>query len=169
MKILDQALVKAYLTTRDEFAFKIIYHRHAQAMWSMAMRLCDGDQSIAEEVTQDAWMRAVQGIEHFEWRSGLRTWLIKIVINRCREHYRSKRVYEPVDAVQDTTPAYEINDTLKLVDRLPEGYRTILLLHDFEGYKHDEIAQMLDIAPGTSKSQLHQARKAFRTIFNPII
>jgi RNA polymerase sigma-70 factor, ECF subfamily len=169
MKILDKVLVMAYLQTKDEFAFRLLYQRHAQALWKVAIYQCNGDKVLAEEITQDSWIRAVQGLERFEWRCSLRTWLTKIVINRCKEHYRAVVHQSGFDGIIEHIPSsdheFELRDTLNIVNTLPEGYRTILLLHDLEGYRHDEIAVMLDIAPGTSKSQLHQARKAFRKLF----
>ncbi|MEP7323475.1 MAG: RNA polymerase sigma factor [Saprospiraceae bacterium] len=169
MKILDKVLVMAYLQTKDEFAFRMLYQRHAQALWKVAIYQCNGDKNLAEEITQESWIRAVQGLERFEWRCSLRTWLTKIIINRCREYYRTIPNQSGLIGMAYHVPgpdhALELKDTVSLVAELPEGYRTILLLHDLEGYRHEEIAIMLDIAPGTSKSQLHQARKAFRKLF----
>ena len=169
MNIIDKALVMAYLNTRDEYSFRLLYKRHASAMWNMAFKLCPGDLLAAEEITQNAWMRAVMNLEKFEWRSSLRTWLIGIVINSAREENRTKTLktsLQPEIVEGLKTEEKQINDTMPLIEKLPEGYRTILLLHDLEGYKHEEIASMLDIAVGTSKSQLHQARKAFRLLYN---
>lgn len=169
MKILDKVLVMAYLQTKDEFAFRMLYQRHVQALWKVAIYQCNGDKILAEEITQESWIRAVQGLERFEWRCSLKTWLTKIVINRCKEHYRTipmqSGLHEFTAQIPSPDYALELKNTVSLVYALPEGYRTILLLHDLEGYRHEEIAIMLDIAPGTSKSQLHQARKAFRKLF----
>lgn len=119
----------------------------------------------AEEMVQDTWLRVITGLPSFEWKSGLRTWMIKILINRWREINRKKSEVSLEEAhLQSDHQTIKINDTQQVMSLLPEGYRTVLLLHDLEGYKHEEIARMLDIAPGTSKSQLHQARKAFRKL-----
>lgn len=171
MKWIDQLLVASYQKTRDETAFKLHYHRHATAMWNLAYNMVRGNKSEAEEITQDAWMRAIKGLEQFEWKSSLRTWLLAIVINRCKESYRKRNEHTDLDAIHNThaiSPAdeLELNDSTRLIQILPEGYRTILILHDLEGYQHHEIAAILDIAPGTSKSQLHQARKAFRKLYD---
>lgn len=165
MNLIDRVLVSAYLKSRDETSFRMLYSRHAPALWNMAMKLAGGDKHLAEEIVQDTWMRALQGLDKFEWRSGLRTWLFKISINRWREIQRKKSAVALEDIHLSPEP-YSIgeNDTHKIVALLPEGYQTVLLLHDVEGYKHEEIALLLDIAPGTSKSQLHQARKAFRNL-----
>ena len=163
MKFIDQALVTTYLRTRDETTFRLLYSRHAQALWNMAMKLTAGNTAQAEEMVQDTWLRTIQGLTLFEWKSSLRTWMIKILINRWREINR-KISEVPLEEhhLHSNPHAIKINDPRPVIALLPEGYRTVLLLHDLEGYKHEEIARMLDIAPGTSKSQLHQARKAFR-------
>jgi RNA polymerase sigma-70 factor, ECF subfamily len=165
MNFVDKALVTVYLQTQDETTFRLLYARHAQALWNMAMKLTAGNGSKAEEVVQDTWFRAITGLPSFEWRSSLRTWMIKILINRWREMNRKKSEVVLEEAhLQSDQNAIILNDTQRVVALLPEGYRTVLLLHDLEGYKHEEIARMLDIAPGTSKSQLYQARKAFREL-----
>lgn len=165
MKFIDQALVTTYLRTRDETTFRLLYSRHAQALWRMAMKLTAGNTPKAEEMVQDTWLRVITGLPSFEWKSGLRTWMIKILINRWREINRKKSEVSLEEThLQSDHQTIKINDTQQVMSLLPEGYRTVLLLHDLEGYKHEEIARMLDIAPGTSKSQLHQARKAFRKL-----
>lgn len=165
MNFIDQALVTTYLRTRDETTFRLLYSRHAQALWNMAMKLAAGNTSQAEEMVQDTWLRTIIGLSSFEWKSSLRTWMIKILINRWREMNRKiSEVPLEESHMQSHAHTIKINDPQPLMALLPEGYRTVLLLHDLEGYKHEEIARMLDIAPGTSKSQLHQARRAFRNL-----
>jgi len=165
MNLIDRALVTAYLQSKEEASFRLLYSRHAKPLWNMAMKLTNGDTHQAEEIVQDTWMRAIQGLDKFEWRSSLRTWLLKISINRWKENRRKETTIGLEDVATNADPyATSAYDTHKIVALLPEGYQTVLLLHDLEGYKHEEIAQLLDIAPGTSKSQLHQARKAFRKL-----
>jgi len=165
MNWIDRVLVTTYLQSKDETSFRLLYSRHAQPLWNMAMKLTGGHIHESEEIVQDTWMRAIQGLDKFEWRSSLRTWLIKITINRWREMKRIKSFVALEDIELSSEPySIEINDTHQIIALLPEGYKTVLLLHDLEGYKHEEIAELLDIAPGTSKSQLHQARKAFRNL-----
>lgn len=139
-------------------------------MWNMACKLCPGDLLAAEEITQNAWMRAVMNLEKFEWRSSLRTWLIGIVINSAREENRTKTLktsLQPEIVEGLKTEEKQINDTMPLIEKLPKDIEPSYLLHDLEGYKHEEIASMLDIAVGTSKSQLHQARKALSCYIIP--
>ena len=167
MNFIDKALVTTYLKTRDETTFRLLYNRHTQSIWNMAMKLTAGNAHEAEEIVQEAWMRAITGLPSFEWKSSLRTWLIKIMINCCREMKRKKAPVTLEEThLEPVNNTISINDTKQIIDLLPEGYQAVLLLHDLEGYKHEEIARMLDIAPGTSKSQLHQARKAFRKLIH---
>jgi RNA polymerase sigma-70 factor (ECF subfamily) len=165
MSFIDRALVTVYLQSKDEASFRLLYSRHTKSLWNMAIKLTRGNTHQAEEIVQDTWIRAVQALDKFEWRSGLRTWLIKIVLNRWKEETRKNEFMALQDVTEFTEPySSAAYDTQKIVNQLPAGYQAVLLLHDLEGYKHEEIARLLDIAPGTSKSQLHQARKAFRNL-----
>ena len=131
------------------------------------MRLCDSSAD-ANDAVQDMWIRACTGLAKFAWKSSLKTWLTGILINCIREQSRKGRNRE--DQLPDDWPeriAVPNGTQLNLeqaIARLPAGYRDVLLLHDLEGYTHDEIGTVLDINPGTSKSQLHYARKAIRKL-----
>jgi RNA polymerase sigma-70 factor (ECF subfamily) len=156
----DRVLAQAFLSRHDEHAFRELYRRHSSALYRLALRLC-GDPSEAEEAVHDGWVRAVRGLLDFRWHSSLRTWLFGIVINRCREGRRRREgvslVPEPVAAPPD-----ERIDLVRVLAALPDGCREVLLLHDVEGFSHAEIAELLGIAPGTSKSQLFHARRSIR-------
>jgi RNA polymerase sigma-70 factor (ECF subfamily) len=114
-------------------------------------------------VVQDAWVRASKALQEFGWRSSLRTWLSSIVLNCCRERWRQRGI--PVELHQEaevhTDPGLRM-DIEHALAALPPGYRAVVVLHDVEGYTHDEIGERLGIAPGTSKSQLFHARRALR-------
>jgi len=123
-----------------------------------------GESPDVDDVIQDAWMRAVRSMRDFGWRSSLRTWLSSIVLNCCRERWR-ERVEPSADGLDSVALTGDLNLRLDLeaaVAALPAGYRAVLILHDVEGYTHDEIAERLGVQPGTSKSQLFHARKALR-------
>lgn len=133
----------------------------------MALRLCDSGTD-ANDAIQDTWIRACAVLSRFEWKSSLKTWLTGILINCIREQSRKNRHREeqlPDDLPEniDVTPGEQLN-LEQAIARLPVGYRQVLLLHDLEGYTHDEIGALLDISAGTSKSQLHYARRAIRTL-----
>jgi RNA polymerase sigma-70 factor (ECF subfamily) len=164
----DRRLVGAFLERRDERSFLALYDRHTEALFRFAARLSGGPGGDADELVQESWIRALESLSGFRWESRLRTWLCGIVLNRWRDRRARGEREERFRLVTggrtpEAAPAPPASDRLgRLLETLPEGYRTILLLHDLEGYTHEEIAGRLGIAPGTSKSQLHRARRALR-------
>jgi RNA polymerase sigma-70 factor (ECF subfamily) len=123
----------------------------------------------AEEAVQSTWIVAVQRLADFRWESSLKTWLSGITLNACREIRRRRRDFLPGAAAEHDATAFHpalgaALDLKKALSSLPEGYREALILHDVEGYTHEEIARLLGIDSGTSKSQLSRARKALRTL-----
>ena len=165
----DRNLVDEFLATRSEQAFRRLYRRHASAVYALLLRLTAGDVTRAEDCLQDAWLRAIAGLDRFAWRSTLRTWIRGIAINCWREGWREDR-RAPLRLVEGDEPAPDLPDVSPLdvialeraVAALPDGYRAVLVLHDVEGFTHEEIAEALGIVPGTSKSQLARARAAVR-------
>lgn len=155
--------VHAICVRGDEAAFRSLYRRHTPALYAFACRLLGGESPEVEDVLQDAWLRASRALGDFGWRSSLRTWLSSIVLNCCRERWRARgEVLESApEAIVETDPALRLDLEAALAS-LPPGYRAVLVLHDVEGYTHDDIAARLGIAPGTSKSQLFHARRAVR-------
>lgn len=150
----------------DEAAFRIVYRRHTPAMYAAALRLLRRGASEAEDVVQEAWLRAVRGLPGFRGDSALRTWLIGIAI-RCaleigRRHPPVGLVDAELAAVSPATPSLDLEQAIA---SLTDGYRQVLVLHDIQGYTHLEIAALLDIDEGTSKSQLSRARGAIRRWF----
>ena len=124
---------------------------------------------MADDIIQDVWIRAIERLTHFKWQSSLKTWLSGIAINCCREYNRSRKHTGTDEIAVDNKILYNNNsdskmDLQKALIKLPEGYREVLLLHDMEGFKHSEISVLLGIDPGTSKSQLHNARKAIKNL-----
>ncbi|HEX9894842.1 MAG TPA: RNA polymerase sigma factor [Gemmatimonadales bacterium] len=166
---LDREAVTAFLASRSEPAFRVLYHRHAPSLYGLLLRLTGGNAALAQDLMQEAWLRAVAGLDRFAWQSKLGTWLHGIGVNCWREWLRDTRrdalmlADESPDQIEADLPASVDGVALaQAVDSLPEGYRTVLVLHDIEGYAHDEIAALLGIAPGTSKSQLSRARTALK-------
>ena len=164
----DRRLVRRFLKRREEGVFREIYRRHAGRLYQLSLRLVGGEAHAAEEVLQEAWLRAIERLPEFRWESGLRTWLSAIVINCSRELYRRRALQRNALAADELELAVlpgehagEI-DLERAIAALPPGYRQVLVLHDIEGYRHEEIGQMLDIEAGTSKSQLFHARRALR-------
>jgi RNA polymerase sigma-70 factor (ECF subfamily) len=162
----DRELVENYLRRREEASFLSLYRRHTPALFGLAVRLCAGERSDAEEILQEAWVRAAQALASFRWNSSLRTWLSGIVVNGWREHARARRrdvllEDEPSTAGHEVPLAARI-DLAQAVGDLPDGFRAVLVLHDVEGFTHEEIGRLLGIEAGTSKSQLARARETLR-------
>jgi len=169
MNDVDRGLVSAFLGSRDEGAFRALYRAHTPALHRIARRLQRGDTRAADDVIQTTWIRAIGRLEEFRWRSSLRTWLIGILINCSRESLRERS--GPAASREDGTGARaplehetrpERIDLERAIAALPDGYRDVLILHDIEGHGHREIAGLLGISEGTSKSQLSHARAAVR-------
>jgi RNA polymerase sigma-70 factor (ECF subfamily) len=168
----DAGLARRFVQSRDEASFRMLYRRHAPAMFGVVRRLLDGDHAAAEDVLQEAWLRAVDGLENFRGESTLRTWLVGIAVNCARDRQRKRR--RDADRGVDLASVSELPappplptriasvDVERAVARLPDGYREVLILHDVYGYTHDEIGRMLGVESGTSKSQLSRARSTLR-------
>ena len=166
----DRRLVSAYLRTREERAFRALYRRHSPMLYKLVLRLARGRTTEAEEILQATWIRAAERLETFQWKSQLRSWLTGIALNCyrevCRQHARQRT--EPIElheAVVSQRVHREISriDLERAIAQLPDGYREVLILHDVEGYTHDEIGNLMGIRNGTSKSQLSRARRAMRS------
>lgn len=162
--------MRQFLDTRSEEAFLELYRTKTPHLYQMALRLTrDPDQS--EELVQEMWIIAIKKLSDFQWRSELKTWLIGILINLHRS--MKKQIDKEALIIEDhiitqSKPIYPVEPHTDLevaISKLPSGYRQIIILHDIEGYKHKEIAEILDISIGTSKSQLFHARKTLREYF----
>lgn len=161
----DRHLVRSFLDRRDEQAFHVLYERYTPALYQFTLRMVGWCPQDAEDVVQDTWVRAVERLSEFRWQSAFKTWLTAIAINRSRELLRRKARKTGEDVPPESVPPPHIEqhiDVERAIAALPNGYRMVLVLHDFEGYKHEEIGRLLDVDPGTSKSQLYHARRAVR-------
>ena len=165
----DRELVGDFVERADEGAFRRLYRKHTPALLGLAARLAGERGREAEDVVQEAWLRAAACLKSFRWSSSLRTFLSGFVVNVCRERWRSsgcdalpfgEGVAEPADP-SPFVPVERI-DLERAVAELPGGFRAVIVLHDVEGFTHEEIALHLGIEPGTSKSQLARARRALR-------
>jgi RNA polymerase sigma-70 factor (ECF subfamily) len=163
----DRPDIQAFLRRRDEASFLVLYRRHTPYLYRLALRLLGGRRADAEDAVQETWLRGTIRLAGFRGEAALRTWLAAITINCCRELMRRRQgMAESVDV--EGTPSATIAtdgervDMERAIEALPNGYREVLVLHDMEGYTHEEIAQRLGIAEGTSKSQLSRARATLR-------
>jgi RNA polymerase sigma-70 factor (ECF subfamily) len=145
-----------------------LYDRHTTYLYRFALRFVAGDVSRAEDVVHDAWLAAVRRLPSFEWRSAFRTWLAGFVVHCSRAALRHDGDTVPLanlqlegDSPGDMLDRVDLERTLA---QLAPRYREVLVLHDVEGYTHEEIALMLGIESGTSRSQLTRARAAARRL-----
>jgi RNA polymerase sigma-70 factor, ECF subfamily len=147
----------------DEASFRSLYAEHAPRLYLLALRMA-GNRSDADDVFQETWVRVAEKPEPLRVATSPRAWLAAILINCSREQRRLAPVAEAQDALQ-SEPAHGARlDLEAAVHALPDGFRQVLVLHDIEGYKHDEIATLLGIDSGTSRSQLSRARERLRGI-----
>ena len=156
----DRALVAQFERTRSESAFRELYRRHTPYLYGLAYRLAAAAPDSAEDLVEETWLRAIGALDTFGWRSRLRSWLAGILVNCHREQARRAARTEPGlagDAVSvgraDPDPGVAI-DLERLLARLADGYREVVVLHHVYGYTHAEIGELLGISEGTSKSQL---------------
>jgi RNA polymerase sigma-70 factor (ECF subfamily) len=152
----------------DVRAFEELYRRHLPRVHSLVRRMTAGRD--ADELTQDVFVRVWQKLGTFRGDSSFSTWLHRLAVNVVIERFRTDRTRRARlagDALLDTLPARTQTRDIGMdfeaaLERLPDGAREIFVLHDVEGYKHHEIATLLDISAGTSKAQLHRARMMLR-------
>jgi RNA polymerase sigma-70 factor (ECF subfamily) len=162
----------------DEAAFAELFDLHKRRVYSLCLRMM-GDPTEAEDLSQEAFLQLFRKIGTFRGESAFSTWLHRLVVNVVLMHLRKKGLQqvplEDVDTSQEDPIRREYgNQDLQLVgsiDRivlgraiaeLPPGYRAVFVLHDVEGYEHNEIAQIMKYSIGNSKSQLHKARLKLR-------
>ncbi len=168
----DRVLVEAVARDGDEVAFRELYRRHTPRLFPLVMRLVGGAEMDAEDVVQETWIRATAGLKRFRGDSSFGTWLIAIGLNVARDHLRRRGRWSGTEDVTEGemgVPAWMNGHRIDLgaaIGLLPPGCRTVLVLHDVEGFTHEEIATQLGIAVGTSKSQLFAARRAVRSLLD---
>lgn len=169
----DETVLIQQARQGDGSAIQALYRRHAERVYSVVRRVA-GDDALAEDWAQEAWIRAIRALPTFRGDSQFGTWLHRIAVNSALygRRGRERRVAreEPLpDALPGAAPGAPAAERALLrlrleraLERLPEGMRTVLVLHDVEGYTHAEIGTMLGVAPGTCKSQLFKARARMR-------
>lgn len=163
----------------DRQAFERLYHRHVNRVFSLCARMV-ADRSRAEELTQDVFVRAWEKLRLFRGESSFATWLhrlaVNVVLNERKAESRRRGRFEEEDeergmdgyagVVGMTLPPGDLLDLEEAITRLPPGARRVFTLHDVEGYKHEEIAEMLGVTTGATKAQLHRARLLLRQRLN---
>jgi len=155
----------------DVQAFEELYSENIGRVYLLCLRMC-GDPSVAEELAQEAFVRAWQKLDTFRGASAFSTWLHRVTVNvvlgnrrsTARREARVKVVGDdlPVDLSSSGPSPGQVLDLERSIASLPDGARTVFVLHDVEGYRHKEISRLTGLAVGTSKAQLHRARKLLR-------
>jgi RNA polymerase sigma-70 factor (ECF subfamily) len=156
-------------------AFEMIYQRYHRRTYSLCLRMTSS-QTEAEDLTQEVFIQLFRKVGSFRGDSAFSTWLHRLTVNQVLMHFRRRSVKNEKVSDDGEMPDQAVNGTsnpnkMPVVDRialknaiseLPRGYRNVFVLHDVEGYEHEEVARMLNISVGTSKSQLHKARLKLR-------
>lgn len=159
----------------DMNAFQQLYERHNRRVYSLCLRMT-GNTAEAEDLAQEVFIQLFRKTGSFRGESAFTTWLHRLTVNQVLMHFRKRGVKMEMTTDDGETPVQIVTGTsnpnaMPIVDRialdnailqLPPGYRTVFLLHDVEGHEHEEIARMIGVSVGTSKSQLHKARMKLR-------
>ena len=176
-KTSDLTLAKA-AGKGDMIAFEELYQRHHRRVYSICLRMLQ-NTSEAEDLTQDVYIQLYRKIKSFRGESAFTTWLHRLTVNQVLMHFRKRSVKMekttdegeemPDKAVRGTENPLKmfVLDKIGLenaIEKLPLGYKSVFILHDIEGYEHEEVARILGCSVGTSKSQLHKARLKLRKL-----
>src|SRR5437868_9775939 len=157
--------------------FEDLYRKHPRLVYSICLRMT-GNVAEADDLTQEVFIQLHRKLDSFRGESQFTTWLHRLTVNQVLMHFRRRSVRselttddgEMPDSIDPGTvnpEAMPIVDRIALdnaISQLPPGYRTVFVLHDVEGYEHEEIARLLGCSSGTSKSQLHKARLKLRRL-----
>ncbi|MFN6963686.1 MAG: RNA polymerase sigma factor [Pyrinomonadaceae bacterium] len=158
-------------------AFELIYQRYHRRTYSLCMRMTNS-AAEAEDLTQEVFIQLFRKIGSFRGDSAFSTWLHRLTINQVLMHFRRRSFKNEKTSEDGEMPEQIVHGTsdpnrMPVVDRialkkaiaeLPNGYRNVFVLHDVKGFEHEEVARLLGISVGTSKSQLHKARLKLRAL-----
>jgi RNA polymerase sigma-70 factor (ECF subfamily) len=162
----------------DMEAFEEIYSLYYRKVYNLCYRMLQ-NPTESEDLAHDVFVHVYRKIDRYNGQSALMTWLYRVTVNQILMHFRSRKS-RPQEVTPDEStleflsfdshaPRVEMPSRLDLeaaISKLPAGYRLVLLLHDVEGYEHSEIARIVGISAGTSKSQLHKARLKLRKLLS---
>lgn len=152
---------------QDKICQRMLFDKHAGKMMGVCMRYAQ-DNMEAEDIMQEAFVKVFQYIQQFKFEGSFEGWIRRIVVNTAIRHLEKKKInFNELEDDSPNNPKIEPHayihlgeeDLLKLINQLPDGYRMVFNLNVIEGYSHEEIAEMLNIQAGTSRSQLVKARK----------
>lgn len=158
-------------------AFELLYRRYYRRTFSLALRMT-GSQAEAEDLTQEVFIQLFRKIGSFRGDSAFSTWLHRLTVNQVLMHFRKRSFRNEKTSENGEMPEQTVSGSanpakMAVIDRialknaingLPKGYKSVFVLHDIEGFEHEEVARILGISIGTSKSQLHKARLKLRSL-----
>ncbi len=187
----DEAELLAALRAGDDAAFETLVRHHGGRMLAVARRLL-ADEGDAQDAVQDAFLSAFKSLATFDGRAQIGTWLHRITVNAALMKLRTKKRH-PETPIDDLLPTFKADGhqpaptgrwtesagaaaerseaqtvIRQQIEKLPESYRTVLLLRDIEEFDTETVAQMLDVSISTVKVRLHRARQALRTLLDPL-
>ena len=170
----------------DAVAFEFIYRLHCRRVYALCLRIAR-DPNEAEDLTQEAFLQLFRKIDTFRGESAFSSWLYRLTANIALMRFRKKKLISTsldeftTSDEENSGPRNEVGEAdlrltglfdrlnlQKAIDQLPEGCKALFILHDVKGYQHNEIAKMLGCSIGTSKSQVHRARKRLRKILQSL-
>jgi RNA polymerase sigma-70 factor (ECF subfamily) len=164
----------------DASAFEELYRQHAGRLYGLVLRMV-GSAQEADDLLQEVFLHIHRKLGSFRGDSSLGTWLYRLGMNHCLDHLRGRQarmgratdsldeegMAEPAAPAPVVPTAISRMDLERAIARLPEGCRAAFLLHDVEGFEHNEVARILGVSEGTSKSQVHKARMKLRVMLSP--
>jgi RNA polymerase sigma-70 factor (ECF subfamily) len=164
--------------TADLPAFEELYQLHSTRLFNLAWRMC-GTRADAEDLLQEIFLLVYRKLPEFRGESAIGTWLYRLAMNRCLDHLKSRQTREShatgvlddhlVAGAERPDSAIKKLDLERAIAQLPDGARAAFLLHDVEGFQHQEVADILGISEGTSKSQVHKARIKLRALLTAAV
>lgn len=152
----------------DRHSQELLFRKYHRLMLGICLRYCQ-DKAEAEDILIEGFMRIYTNIRKYRGEGSFEGWMKRVMVNAAIDHHRGNLkhyFHQDIEEVKgnitggiDPVEGIEVEELLKIIRELPEGYRLVFNLHAIEGYNHKEIAEILNISEGTSKSQLSKARK----------
>lgn len=167
--ITDNDIFKS-ISNNPAMATKLMYEKYADLCYILSMRYLN-NKELAEEMVMNAFLKAHNNLKGFENKheGSLKAWIKRIAINECLMQLRKKNIFDDVEAdifIKDESsaplPSIHYKDILRLINEIPEHLKTVFNLYEIEGYNHNEIAKILSVSVGTSKSSLSRAKAVLR-------
>lgn len=173
LPIVDDVALARAAAAGDTCAYERIYRRHSPRLYAVLWRLCGGNAARADDALQETFIQVWRNLPGFRFESALGTWLHRMAVNTALMELRASAGFESLDAgeaglqeLADSAAPERCQasgmDLERALETLPPRARAVLVLHDIEGWKHQDIATQLEMAVGTSKAQLHRARALLR-------